>query len=92
MIKRNADIERKALSLMLQNEERQLKQVMQNKGTTKGRDNSFSDEYESEDEDESMKIAMKMSEDQAKLDQQKFFLKCYFIMVMKSYGTKLIMD
>lgn len=32
MLKRNADIERKALSLMLQNEERQLKQVMQDRG------------------------------------------------------------
>ena len=66
MIKRNADIERKALSLMLQNEERQLKKVMMKHGvvTQPGNQNGgSSDEYEyaSEDEDESIKMAIKLS-------------------------------
>ena len=40
--------------------------------TRGNQENSFSDEYASEDEDESMKIAIKMSKEQEKLDKQRF--------------------
>lgn len=73
MIKRNQDIERKALQQMLQSEKEQLSKLLKNdgftphSGTTKGRpknkkryENSFSSEEEGE-EDEALKMAMKLS-------------------------------
>lgn len=47
MVKRNNDLEKKALSLMLQNEERKLKEYMKQNGM-----DDSSDEYESETDSE----------------------------------------
>ena len=82
MIKRNADLEKKALSLMLQNEEKQLQDYMKSIGVTKkgverGVDNSFSSEEESSEEemDEGMRMAIELSKEQERVDKQKRELK-----------------
>jgi hypothetical protein len=76
MIKRNKDIERKALSLMLQNEENAMRALLNKKQTTngrplenrqvttqgRGRGNSFSSNGGSSSEDEGLKLALKMSQ------------------------------
>ena len=77
MIKRNADLEKKALSLMLQNEEKQLQEYMKSIGVTKkgverGVDNSFSSEEESSSEeemDEGMRMAIELSKEQERVDK-----------------------
>lgn len=62
MVKRNKDLERKALSLMLQNEERQLQKYMKDQGIVAGNpvgtkggkqyENSFSSSGEEESSSE----------------------------------------
>ena len=75
MIKRNQDLERKALSLMLQNEEKNLAKYMKDNNipNQRGVDNSFSSEEESseyDDEmDESMRMAIQLSKEQDRLDR-----------------------
>ena len=81
MIKRNADLERKALSLMLQNEEKQLANYMKQNGieqknpTNRGVENSFSSEEESSSEDdemdEGMRMAIQLSKEQEDIDKKK---------------------
>lgn len=66
MIKRNEDLEKKALSLMLQNEERQLREHMQQNGMKTRQEDEYESEYESEEDeqeeyDDDMIMAMKMS-------------------------------
>jgi hypothetical protein len=59
MQKRNDDLEKKALSLMLQNEEKKLKKYMKDNGM------EDSDEYESEtdsENDEDIMMAIKLSQ------------------------------
>jgi len=79
MIKRNKDIERKALSLMLQNEEKEMQKLINKKKSgsnydhqakrdaarnqQQNRGNSFSSGDE-DSEDEGMKLALKMSMDE----------------------------
>jgi hypothetical protein len=73
MIKRNKELEKKSISMMLANEEERLKRFFKNDDDTGGnQENSFSDEdhgVEQEDEiDESMMLAIKLSEEQAQKD------------------------
>ena len=60
MTKRNAELERKALSLMLQNEEKQLKNALHG-GANNDDSSDGSHGVESSDEDEAMKMAKRMS-------------------------------
>lgn len=88
MVKRNKDLERKALSLMLQNEERQLQKYMKEQGIVAGKpvgtkggkqyENSFSSSGEEsssgdydDEEDESLRMALKLSKEQEQIDKQK---------------------
>lgn len=59
MIKRNKELEKKALSIMLQKEEERLKRFF----------NKPAQQEEEDSEDESLAIAIKMSQEQAKKDQ-----------------------
>lgn len=69
MAKRNEDLEKKALSLMLQNEERKLKKYMKDNGLE-----ASSSEYDSEtdsENDETLQMALKLSQQQADVDDLK---------------------
>ena len=79
MAKRNEDLEKKALSLMLQNEEKKLKQYMKDNGLE-----ASSSEYDSEtdsENDETLQMAIKLSQQQAEVDELKMGNK------VLQYGT-----
>lgn len=65
MIKRNKELEKKSLSIMLEQEEGRLKRFFEKDEDTKNED---SDSDEEQEMDESMKLALKLSEEQATKD------------------------
>lgn len=64
MIKRNNELEKKAYSLMLQQEEERLKRFFKNQGTAQE-----SESDQEEEMDESMLLAIRLSEEQARKEQ-----------------------
>lgn len=79
MEKRNKDLERKALSMMLEHEERELKRRIGGRGRpgrgkrrqAKVEENSFSDGDDDSEGDEAIQMAIKLSEQEAQADQKR---------------------
>ena len=101
MVKRNQDLERQALKMMLKQEDNQISKHISKKSGNKGaiEENSFSsgdDDDSDSSEDEAMKMALKASQQDADNDQkrrvEKYGGNSMYQAMSETDGFKLAME